>query len=785
MRNISMADFKFVRRDAELEETISSLSNNKLVLLHSQNNSGLTHFLKKLMQLLWGNDSVCFYIDSDSDLCISNQIIGQVALFSKNDTPEKNEAAKLLRKPSKGNIVFALVTSCLYALDAIPLLPNIGSVANSLITSIKETLDTDYEHINDFKTEKAVAKFFETLCKKKKKIIYLLIDNPQKLPVDEFPFLALILEKYNVRILFAFNSQDYSSETELLSKLSSRTEITGLTINKIKSEFQRPDNPLIEALYQCYGKEFLPSVIPVFEKNGRNIHIIMTHILGITMHFSELHPQLQYLLKVLYILNCPVPASVLFPILRNENLGSLNCSDSEFQALAEQAVEQGYLRASQLGDVEYELCYNNLDSGVFTISFAEKQKIISDAITVMDQVYDSLSSSLLEFAIINLEHDYSHSKQYILALANIQSKKNCVNLSYLNKLNYFENSKELFCVCSIYYDYGVYDKPYRLLQTHKNFSRLQVYKLTKALICERLHSDNYVGQLENLFSQISSREKKCLLASVLFVAYLNSDYAEKYKCFFDSKSVYYYKSFEDCKNFYYLLRNVTYYIEEVPEAISNYEKCLAIFRSKDPINYNRTISNYLCYLMRHDSNQAAMTKMESIAKESKLILEYNDAAYAYLNNNFGIYLMRYTDEDPTTYFSSIPYSSGTTETPYIYAQINLALYNVKLNPRKALETMNAVEDHVKRSPVPRTKQFYHINRALIEFLNGTFPEAQLNEILAKPLRGNADYAEDLYNRYFMQRDNAPSLDAEQFKALSLPGYLFYRYFRAEKLLADF
>ena len=78
-----MVEFKFVCRQIELQETISSLMSNELVLLHSQDNSGLTHFLKKLMQLLWNYNSVCFYIDGESDLSISNQIIGQVAFFFK------------------------------------------------------------------------------------------------------------------------------------------------------------------------------------------------------------------------------------------------------------------------------------------------------------------------------------------------------------------------------------------------------------------------------------------------------------------------------------------------------------------------------------------------------------------------------------------------------------------------------------------------------------------------------------------------------------------------------
>jgi len=780
-----MAEFKFVCRKEELEETISSLTSNGLVLLHSQNNSGLTHFLKKLMQILWNNDSICFYIDSESDLSISNQIIGQVALFSKNDVPEQNAVAKLLRKTKKENIVFAIVTSCLYTLDAIPLLPDIGTIANSLISSIKETLDTDYEHLNDFKTEKAIVRFFEILSQKEKKVIYLLIDNPQRLDANELPFLTLLMERYRIRILFAFNTQERPSEMELISKLSGQTDTSLLQIDSVKSEFRRPDDLLIEALYGCYGKKFNPNLIPIFEREKRDIHAIMAHILGISIDLSNINIELQYLLKVLFVLGCSVPESILFPVLKSENLRSLNYSDSQFQSLVNQAAHQGYLRIHQLGNIEYELNLQNLGTTAFDIGFAERQKIIGDTIVVMDQMYDSLSVPLLEFAIKNLEHDYSHSKQYILALAKIQNKRNCVNLSYLDKLFYFENADDLFYVCSIYYDYGVYDKPYYLLQSHKNFSRKQKYRIIQALICERLHTDGYVKKLEGLFERTAPREKRCLLAAVLFVAYLNSDYAGKYSCFLNPDSNFYYRLFEDCKEYCYLLRNVTYYIENIPEAIGNYRKCLDIFQSKDPVNYNRTISNFLCYLMRHDFDPTARSQMESVAREVKKILDFNDAAYVYLNNNYGIYLMRYTEEDPTAYFSSIPYSAGTTETPYIYAQINLALYNARLNPRNALKTMNAVERHVKTTSVPRTKQFYNINRALIEFVNGTFPETQLQDILEKPLRGNKAYAQQLYKRYSELRGNTQSLDAMQYKELSLPGYLFYRYFKAEKLLADF
>lgn len=58
------------------------------------------------------------------------------------------------------------------------------------------------------------------------------------------------------------------------------------------------------------------------------------------------------------------------------------------------------------------------------------------------------------------------------------------------------------------------------------------------------------------------------------------------------------------------------------------------------------------------------------------------------------------------------HSTGTTETPYIYAQINLALYYEKVNPAMALYIMRDIQKLVEKTPVPRTKQFYNINLAM-------------------------------------------------------------------------
>lgn len=783
-----MASIQFVCRELEIEEVISAIKKYRLAILHSQNNSGLTCFLMKVMQLLWEDNFACFYVDGSSKQKATEQIIGEVVQSSKDESPDQNKIAKLLKKYDKGDLAFSIITSCLHGLDIIPFFPNIGTIANSLVTSIKETIDTDQEHLADYKTEKAVAHFFERISVKHEKEICILVDNPHQLHPDEYHFLSKTIERFHVRVLFALNNGCITEDSELFSKLFGLQDPTTTQIYAVHTPFRRPDDKLISALFECYGKELLPEMIEIFERYERNIHVIMAHVLGIPLSLSEISPQMQYLLKVLAVLREIVPERLLFRILRAENLQSRDYTDTVLKALCEQAASCGFVCVNcYAGDEDRTYILNGqfVYREELRITYIEKQKIAVDAINAMDSMIGELNVPMLEFAITHLEHDYSHSKRYIIALAQLESRKNRLSLNHLEKLNYFENSDELFYVIGLFYDCGIYDRPYYLLQTHKAFSRKENYKIAQALICERLHKDDYVSKLEKLFDTITNSEKKCLIAAVLFVAYLNSDDSRKYCCFFDEDSKYYYQQFRLCNNYYYLLRNVSYYISDCSIAIQNYENCLNAFETKDPVNYNRTISNYICYLMRNDSNCKAVARLESVARQVRMILDYNDSAYSYLNNNYGIYLMRYTNENPSPYFITIPYSTGTTETPYIYAQVNLALYYLKTDPMMALATLDNIANQVKKTTVPRTKQFYNINRALVEFANGIYPQGLLEEIQRHPLRGNATSAQNLCNQYLAHKNDGCYISNQLIKELSLPGYLFYRYFKAEKLLSNF
>lgn len=432
-----MNSFKFVCRDDETNTVIDSLKENHIVLFHCQTNSGLTHFLKHIMKLLWDDESVCFYIDGEAKTTIAEQIIGQTVLFSKDDSIEQNKVTKLLKKRDSGDVVFNVITSCLYALDAIPMLPNVGTIANALIASIKEIIDVDQEHISDFKTEKAVIHFFTKLKDKKKKDIVLLIDNPQKLTSDEYSYLHILIKRFRVRILLPFNTETLSSELEFISKNSSSPDFSQESIYKIAKEFERPDNKLIRALYKCYGVDFVPTKLDYYEKVDRNIHIIMADIFGLPISIDAIDDRLHYLLKVLVVVGSSVPESVLFPVLRMQNIKSMELTDSELKARCKYAQELGALKMDfssitqeSVYTINKQLSINSINQ----IGFVEKQSIVSATIKSMDMQINSLSPSLLEFAISHLEHDYTHAKEYILAHANQLYKKKQYSLLYLDKL---------------------------------------------------------------------------------------------------------------------------------------------------------------------------------------------------------------------------------------------------------------------------------------------------------------------------------------------------------------
>lgn len=190
--------------------------------------------------------------------------------------------------------------------------------------------------------------------------------------------------------------------------------------------------------------------------------------------------------------------------------------------------------------------------------------------------------------------------------------------------------------------------------------------------------------------------------------------------------------------------------------------------------------------MKHDDNKYAQIVLKEKIQEAFSVLEFNDTKYLYLNINYGIYLMRELDEDPTKYFDAILFDSGTTETPYIYARINQALYVSKKNPARALIMLDEIfNESINESCVVPTKIFYIINRILVEYMNGINNEDLLEEIIQNPLRGDIKYAQKLYNYYKYKFTHDIKYNIWDWKVLFLPGYIFYHGFDAQLLLSSF
>lgn len=156
--------------------------------------------------------------------------------------------------------------------------------------------------------------------------------------------MHILIKRFRVRILLPFNTETLSSEIEFISKNSSSSDFSQESIYKIAREFERPDNKLIKALYKCYGADFVPTKLDYYEKVDRNIHIIMADILGLPISIDAIDDKLHYLLKVLVVVGSSVPESVLFPILRMQNIKSMELTDSELKARCNYAQELGALK---------------------------------------------------------------------------------------------------------------------------------------------------------------------------------------------------------------------------------------------------------------------------------------------------------------------------------------------------------------------------------------------------------------------------------------------------------
>ena len=769
-----MEKFKFVCRHNELAYAKNALTSNDFVVYYYFDNSGISHFLKKLRIDICTDGKICFYIDCARSESIAIQIAEQIL-----SSCEKNKIDSYTRS---GNEVFKNIILTLFStIDLIPFV-NIGMLAKGLVGSIKDTVDVDIDHISDYKIEKALMNMFQKI-RDDKKIgnIFILLDDAEKLSPNSLDFIAKILSLDISKIMFTIPNTSLDLGTEIISKLP----VEDHNLQKIDETFQRPDNPLICGLFECYNQKIKDDYFNIFDQYERNIHIIMSFIRGFNMDFLQLQDELVYILKIMLILDTNLKISILKSIYEKTLYLLTEVPNEDFMQYMNKLKSFGFLDYPTNNVVH--LNKNIITERNIKISLAEKLIISRHIIDVFEQHKETLTIPQLKFVIQNLEKDYNRRKRYIFLLLQNQNKNGEIEQQYLDMLFYLENKEELLQVCSMYYNLQVYDVPYLRMKQHPELCQEHECQILFALLQERMHKNDYCKKLWDLINESRSLDETCLIIAVLFTALYND--GENYQCYrilYEREYEHYYENYHKSCYFPFLLRNISYYVDDVKKGIDNYNYCLAKFKNHDCVNYNRTLSNFIGYLMKHNDDKYAQIVLKEKIKEAFSILEFNDAKYLYLNINYGIYLMRELDDDPTKYFNAILFNSGTTETPYIYARINQALYVSKKNPTKALILLDEIfNESIRESCVVPTKIFYKINRILVEYMNGINNESLLEEIKQNPLRGDIKFAQKLYNYYKYKFKHDIKYNISDWKVLFLPGYFFYHGFDAQLLLSSF
>ena len=768
-----MTEFKFVCREKELNFAKEALFKHNFTIYYYFIDSGLTHYLKKLSIDLNTQNELCFYIDCAKKQNIAVQIATQI--ISSSDKQKISTYTQ-----NQGQIIKKIINSLASSIDIIPFV-NAGDLIFGLTDAIKDTLDTDIEHLSDYKIEKAIIHMLRRLEEKKKiNKVFFLIDDVSSLTPESIEFLGKIIDFNIVSVLATMPNNQVFTGNENLSKICSNT----LESYKIDKVFERPNDKMIQGLFKCYEKKYDEKYLNVFNRYERNIHIIMSFIRGFYMDFISIDKKSKFVLMIMLILGTSIKYNMLFDIFKKNMHLSIDMNEVNFKFFINQLVEKNFLALDQNNYIY--LNTNIITEEEIKINLVDRLTISRNIIDVFENHKNELTISQLKFAIHNLDKDYNRRKAYILLLLKKDEFNRNIEQQYLDMLFYLDNKKDLINVCCMYYDLQVYDVPRLRIQQHMAFINDRECQDLTALLEERLHMDDYCNKLWQLVNTSSNINEQCLLMAVLFTALFNNGNNDQcIKILKDTNYKYYYKKFSNSQYYHFLLRNVSYYMDDVNEGIRCYNQCLAKFKNSDPVNYNRTLSNFIGYLMKQIHKEPAATVLNNKIKEVRSILEFNDPKYLYLNINYGIYLMLNTEDDPTPYFDSILYNSGTTETPYIYAKINQALYIAKNNPPEALTLLDELfYTVIYESHVVPTKIFYKINRLLVEYMNNINNFNLLEEIKLSPLRGDEKYTNNLYSFYKYRFKNNIKYKTTDWKNRLLPGYIFYHGFDAELLISS-
>lgn len=398
-----MSEFKFVCREEELNFAQEALSQKKFIIYYYFNDSGLTHYLKKLSLNLNIDNEICFYADCAKNQSIAVQIATQI--ISSSDKQKLNKYTQ-----NEGLVIKKIIDSLTTSIDIIPFV-NVGALMSGFTTAIKDTLDTDIEHLSDYKIEKAIISMLRQLVKKRKiKKVFFLIDDVSSLKPESLDFIAKIMDFDIVSVLVTIPNNYLNIGTENLSKICSNA-FEPFEIDKV---FERPSDNMIKGLYRCYDRNFDEKYLNIFNRYERNIHIIMSYIRGFHMDFMRLDKNSIFLLKIMLILDTSIYIKTLKAIYNKGIHLSANINDSDFKIFINTLINQGFLGIDQYDYIH--LNNNIISEDEIKITLVERLTISRDIIDIFETCKTELTIPQLKFAIHNLDKDYSRRKSYILVL---------------------------------------------------------------------------------------------------------------------------------------------------------------------------------------------------------------------------------------------------------------------------------------------------------------------------------------------------------------------------------
>ncbi|HEM3438060.1 TPA: hypothetical protein U1B14_000628 [Streptococcus suis] len=746
----------YVDRKITPEELLNSV-HKKIILLQSDDESGLSYFLKHTTKFFNSQKLTSFYISGDEKIAkqIFRQIFNAITI---------EEVEKKISKYSKKDVILAVLKTMVYPLDNIPFIPNIGSSIVNIIDCIDSTLNVDAIHYEDYRLELALIEYLNKINPR----IALIIEGLDERNID---FLKVLIQ-HKVDLIIAVPNRDKDKIIRFLSK----SEISNPY--KWEKKFLRPDNYETLRFFESYQIQLDNQSLSKISASNFSIHAIMSCINKYDFD-RKLTVFEQIIIGALTQLNCPLPLEFLEKVYRTYHQKTLTLSTENAD------MSETFDKLSQDGFIEF------LDSGKVILantghSFVQSQveeRLLVNAIVDVITNTEELSVELCKYGIRHSDKQLSKKKYFLFELLKIQKDK--IDTDYLLQLVSCEldNLTEFLTLGRLLYNRFYFKEASQLLQKYAQYRDERSYQLLKALVNERLRTKDHLELLHHLLDTSVDDDEKCLLLSNLFVAYINSNNFAGYREILNKSGKFYHKNFLSSKHYPYLLRNVAFYLP-FEEGMVAYQSSLTFFRGIDIINYNRTLSNYICFLMEFHTIEQAREELQNLESEIQQILVLKDNRYEYLYNNFSLYLMNFTDQNPIPYFNMISEDETGSETPFIYSRINLVLYLAKVSPLEANILFSQVKSLVDKSSVHQTKRFFEINQLFYLYMNDVDISEYLGTLDTSPFRNDDHYVEELAFHYLQKIEEGQKYTDSDWKTLFCPGYLFYRYYDVKLLFPD-